>query len=472
MARLALYQAGAGVSLTRRSLLRYALLTGAAALGGGLLSACAPSTQPAAPAAAPKATEAPKPAESKPAAQAAPATGKVAGQLVVGAYAYIPQGIPLDEVVKRYMDKHPGVRVEVQLIGVDLTRDTPAFVQRLSAEAQQRRSAYDLIVGPTPWVEPALLARVQAIDPIEAYVPSSLLDDLYPPVRKGSTYTDGKMYSMPWWADVVGFIYRKSMLKESVGADQPPETWDQVLDYAAKIKTKMGDKVAPYGADWPLSHRLFLPIMAAMTQNFYTPEGLWNMDDPSVPEALELIKKLYPYMPASSQEDLGSSKAFQAGGVAMETYWQPQLLRAIQAGQPEEDIGMAANPKAKISGTVFWNADAVIPKHASNKEEAGRFMNEALLDEFTVEKSYGNWKIVPYKSINEKFLPRMPAWAKPLVATLETGSPIPMNPYWLGFEQPIFKEEVEKMLLQNQSVSDTQANIARRIKEKFREFQG
>ncbi|HYU18820.1 MAG TPA: extracellular solute-binding protein [Chloroflexota bacterium] len=442
-----------------------------AACGGGAAPPAAkpPESKPA-PAAEP--TKPAAPAAQPTAAQAAPAQGKAGGKLVVGAYSYIPEGIPLDDIVKQYMDSHPGVQVEVQLIGVDLTRDAPAFVQRMSAEAQQRRSAYDIIAGPTTWIEPALMARVQAIDPIEPYVPKSLLDDLYPPVRKGATYTDGKLYSMPWWADVVGFIYRKSMLKESVGTDQPPETWDQVLDYSAKIKARLGDKVAAYGADWPRSHRLFLPIMAAMTQNFYTPEGLWNMDDASVPEALELVKKLYPYMPASSAEDLGSSKAFQAGGVAMETYWPTQLLRAIQAKQPEDDMAMTANPKAKTSGTLFWNADIVIPKYSNNKEEAGRFMNEALLSELTVEKSYANWKVLPYKSINERFLPKMPGWAKPLISTLETGSPIPMNPFWLGFEQPIFKEEVEKMILQDQSTKDTQTNIAQRIKQQYKEFQG
>jgi len=442
-----------------------------AACGGGAAPPPAkpPESKPA-PAAEP--TKPAAPAAQPTAAQAAPAQGKAGGKLVVGAYSYIPEGIPLDDIVKQYMDSHPGVQVEVQLIGVDLTRDAPAFVQRMSAEAQQRRSAYDIIAGPTTWIEPALMARVQAIDPIEPYVPKSLLDDLYPPVRKGATYTDGKLYSMPWWADVVGFIYRKSMLKESVGTDQPPETWDQVLDYSAKIKARLGDKVAAYGADWPRSHRLFLPIMAAMTQNFYTPEGLWNMDDASVPEALELVKKLYPYMPASSAEDLGSSKAFQAGGVAMETYWPTQLLRAIQAKQPEDDMAMTANPKAKTSGTLFWNADIVIPKYSNNKEEAGRFMNEALLSELTVEKSYANWKVLPYKSINERFLPKMPGWAKPLISTLETGSPIPMNPFWLGFEQPIFKEEVEKMILQDQSTKDTQTNIAQRIKQQYKEFQG
>src|SRR5207248_10231390 len=151
---------------------------------------------------------------------------------------------------------------------------------------------------------------------------------------------------------------------------EPPKSWDQVLDYCQKLKAKLPDKAA-YGADWPQSHRLYLPILSTLTSNMYTPEGLWNTEDPAVPEALELMRKLMPYMPASSQEDLGSSKAFQAGGVVMATYWPTQVLRAIQAGQPADDIAMVANPNGKQAGTLFWHADVVIPKFSTNKEEAG-----------------------------------------------------------------------------------------------------
>ena len=47
-----------------------------------------------------------------------------------------------------------------------------------------------------------------------------------------------------------------------------------------------------------------------------------------------------------------------------------------------------------------------------------------------------------------------------------------MNPFWLGYEQPNFKEEVEKMILQNQSTPDKQVNIAKTITDKHKEFQG
>ncbi len=426
--------------LTRRQLLQHTLAAGAVAAGTPFLT--------------------PNPASAR---------RQGSGKLTVGVYAYVPQGIPFDQVVQRYTEKYPDVQVDVQPMGVDITSDSSAFVQRMLAEAQAERSSYDLIVGPTTWIEVAPLAELGAIDSIEQYVPETLLADLYDPVRQGVTYADGQIYSLPWWADVVGFMYRKSMLQQALGADTPPATWDEVLQVAAALKTALPN-IAPYGADWPQAHRLYLPILSTMTGNLYTEEGVWNTADPAFLTALELIQQLVPYMPASSQEDLGSSKAFQAGQVAMATYWPTQALRAIQAGQPAEDIMMTGNPRSTQPGTLFWNADIVMPKFSANKEEAGRFMNEALLSDFAVEKSYANWKVLPYKSINERYQASLPEWAQSLVATLSTGAPIPMNPYYLGFELPIYKEEVERMILQDQSPADTKSNLDSRIKEALQTY--
>ncbi len=449
--------------LTRRRFLSRLALVGAAA-GGGLLAPALPTSTIAHAAGRMGANGGALPAEG-----GAAAVVRRTGKLTIGLYAYVPQGIPFDTVVKKYTDRHPGVQIEIAPMGIDITRDSAAFVQRLSAEAQSRRSSYDLIVGPTTWIEVAPLARIGAIEPIEPYVPTSLLADMYEPVKKGVTFSDGKVYSMPWWADVVGLMYRRSMLSEAMGSDIPPGTWDEVVAYCDQLKARLPEKSA-YGADWNQSHRLCLPIWTTMTDSMYTAEGIWNSDDSTFGDALELVRKLYPYMPASSQEDLGSSKAFQAGQVAMATYWPTQVLRAIQAGQPADDIVMTANPKGRKAGTLFWNADVVIPKYSSNKEEAGQFMNEALLADFTVEKSFENWKVVPYRSVIERNASKLPSWAQPLLAELSSGEPIPMNPYWLSFEQPIYKEEVEKMILRGQSTSDTQRNISSRIKAALNEF--
>jgi multiple sugar transport system substrate-binding protein len=460
--------------LSRRRFLHTALLAATAAMGSGLIAACSsaqPAGQPGAN--APAAGQAPggPAAAASPAAQTtavAPASGAAGKTLTVGVYAYVPQGIPFDQVAKTYADAH-GVTVNVAPIGNDITRDSAAFVQRMAADAQSKHSTYDLIAGPTTWIEVAPLAKLGAIEPIEQYVPKTLLDDMYDPVKKGVTFADGKIYSMPWWADVVGLMYRKSMLQDGLGTDTPPATWDELVNDCETLKTKLAGKSA-YGADWNQGHRLYLPVVSTLTNNVYTSDGLWNVDDPAYLQGLQMIHKLYPYMPASSQQDLGSSQAFQAGQVAMATYWPTQVLRAIQAGQPKDDILMVSNPKSTKPGTLFWNADVIIPKYSSNKEEAGRFMNEALLSDFTVQKTYENWKLLPYKSINEKHQSTLPDWAKPLVAELSSGQPLPMNPYFLGFEQPVFKEEVEKMILQNQSAEQTQKNLSSRFKSSLQDF--
>ncbi|NLE76000.1 MAG: extracellular solute-binding protein, partial [Chloroflexi bacterium] len=279
---------------------------------------------------------------------------------------------------------------------------------------------------------------------------------------------DGKSYLIPYWSDVFGLIYRPSMLKEAVGTEEPPKTWDEVLSYSEKLKAKYGDSVAAFGADWTFAHRMFFPILNTFTDAPFTPEGVINVDDPSAKTTLEVMAKLYPYMPATSSQSLGASKAFQSGAVAMEIYWQTQLLRAIQAGQPEDDMKMVAFPQGSKTGTIFWTGGAVIPTYGENKEGALHFAVKGLFDPEAVKQSVvDNWKLVPFKSAVKGLEDEgvLPAWAPGLIATLDNTKPIPFNAYFLNVEQPVMQEELEKMFLQGQSVDDTLAAMKKRIAE-------
>jgi spermidine/putrescine-binding protein len=240
------------------------------------------------------------------------------------------------------------------------------------------------------------------------------------------------------------------------GLDAISESKSQAKDKV--VSTIEGDRMTVVSA----------PV--TLTKQPYDKNGAWNMDDPAFAQTLTMIQKLHAFMPASSEQDLGSAKVFQAGALALETYWQPQILRAVQAGQPASDIAMAPNPRGRYTATIFWTAGAIIPKYAANKEEAARFMAEGLLGPLGVQKTFENWKIVPYHGIIQKMGDKLPSWAKPLLGTLSESQPIPMNPYWVGIEQPIFKEEVERMVLQGQSVETTRANMAKRIKDKLAEL--
>jgi ABC-type glycerol-3-phosphate transport system substrate-binding protein len=142
------------------------------------------------------------------------------------------------------------------------------------------------------------------------------------------------------------------------------------------------------------------------------------------------------------------------------------VLRAIQAKQPEADVKLTSFPKGKKSTTLFWTLGVMLPKYSENKDAAIDFMLKGLLDPEAVQMSQvDNYKIVPFKSAQKKLQDsgKLPAWAPPLLALLDNSDPIPCNQYFLTVEQPIYKEEIEKMLLSNQSVDATLKNLKDRI---------
>jgi hypothetical protein len=175
-------------------------------------------------------------------------------------------------------------------------------------------------------------------------------------------------------------------------------------------------------------------------------------------------------MPDNSAEALGSSKTFQANGVAMMTYWQAQVLRAIQANVPADDVLMSSFPSGDFENTIFWTGGAIIPKYSSNIPGAITFLKEILHTQPMIDISFlENYKIVPFKSVVADFEAKgtLPEWAPGLISLLEVAQPIPSNEYYLSFEQPILQEELEKMLLLDQSPEETQANIIARMAEEI-----
>lgn len=434
----------------------------------------APTQPPAAPTPTPKPPESPQP----PAPQvtgvmdAEVPAGK--GKLRVGIYAYMTQGINFERLVNKYMQEYPDVQVEVIPIPGEEAAWQP-MVQKMQLAAQNKEAPWDIVIGPTPFLEPGAMASLGLLTPLDDLLPKEVFDDMYKSVNQEIRWTgDGKAYTFPWWSDVFGLIYRPSMLKEAVGTEDPPTTWDEILAYSEKIKAKYGDQVAAFGADWTFGHRMFLPMMNTFAQKTFTDEGVLNLDDPGARKTLEYMTKLYPYMPATAAQPLGSSKAFQSGAVAMEIYWQTQMLRAIQAGQPAEDIKMTAFPKGDRVGTIFWTAGALIPTYSANKETALHFMIHGMYDYDAVYDTVVNdWKITPFKSAMKALEDKgaLPAWAPDLLPALDVTEPIPCNPYFLNVENPVIKEELEKMFLQGQSLDDTLANLKTRILQGVKEMQ-
>jgi multiple sugar transport system substrate-binding protein len=87
------------------------------------------------------------------------------------------------------------------------------------------------------------------IAPIEEHCPElgQYKNEWAPYATQGMTH-DGKLYGLPYYADLVILIYNEKMLREA-GFNQPPQTWDELTRQAVAIKEK---GLAEYPINIPL----------------------------------------------------------------------------------------------------------------------------------------------------------------------------------------------------------------------------
>ncbi|MEM1589037.1 MAG: extracellular solute-binding protein [Candidatus Bathyarchaeia archaeon] len=83
------------------------------------------------------------------------------------------------------------------------------------------------------------------IVPIEDYMSIPEKDDLIPYVQAAFTL-DGKLYALPYYADVMIFVYNTKMLQKA-GFKSPPTTWQEVFEYSRHLK-EQGIVESPFWA--------------------------------------------------------------------------------------------------------------------------------------------------------------------------------------------------------------------------------
>ena len=126
----------------------------------------------------------------------------------------------------------------------------------------------DIYIGVHDWlgalVESGLVAPIDLGDKKDNFVPSTL--DAF-------TYTDGKLYGVPYATENLGFFYNTDLVTE------PPKTWDEVLEVGRQLKAEGKVDYAFAVATGPLYNAL--PIQTAMGGYIFGKDanGAWNPND-------------------------------------------------------------------------------------------------------------------------------------------------------------------------------------------------
>ena len=209
-------------------------------------------------------------------------------------------------------------------------------------------------------------------------------DNLKPQVLEAVT-SDDKIVAVPKAAAIMGLSYNvdlfeKAGLMEADGTPKQPKDWNEVVEFAKKIKEKTGEA----GFALPTANRSGGWIFTSLAWSFGAKfmeqqgDGSWKatFNTPEAAEALQWVKDLkwkYDFLPANTLVD-GEEwyKLFGTGKAGMSIMAGDYPARVVTYGMTPEQVGIMAipaGPKAHVT-LLTGNIHAVSSKATDDQIDA------------------------------------------------------------------------------------------------------
>jgi len=188
----------------------------------------------------------------------------------------------------------------------------------------------------------------------------------------------GDMWGVPIFTMVMLMTYRPSLLQEYVGTSDPPETWEQVIDYARQISEKSGGDVAGIGiggAKNLMTDEQAYIFLAGAGARFFDNKGNVIFNNPRTVAALQLYKDLFKYAPKGAEAwSWGEIELnIAAGSIAMSPYF-PSVQKRFAEEFDSEDYAAAHMPLFKGQskrGTITYPNEIIVFKKTT--QDAARY---------------------------------------------------------------------------------------------------
>lgn len=158
--------------------------------------------------------------------------GSGSGDILLSDFPFVKDTV--NSQVAAFNKKHPNGEVTTRVGPVD----TGKAFEQLKTQFQAGSNKVDVIMGDIIW--PSQFAAAGWIADLSKRFTKAEQEAFIPGVVAGNTY-EGKAYGVPWFTDA-GMLYYRSDLLEAAGYGQPPATWDELREMAAKIQRDAGTK--------------------------------------------------------------------------------------------------------------------------------------------------------------------------------------------------------------------------------------
>ena len=288
-----------------------------------------------------------------------------------------------DTLSKEWNEQNEDVKIEYRYLSFnEIVNET------LRAYSIGGEQAPDIVTIDNP-LFPLFSSRGAMLDLTDRIKKSDVINaEVYFPGPLNSVTWDGRIYGVPEYANTIGLYYNKDMFK-AAGIENPPETWSELAEDAAKLTNKEKNI---YGITW--SARAdeggafqFLPLIQ-MSGGSYK-----KVNTEGAIEAMDMFKsfidKGYASHDVLSLGQSDSTATFNSGNAAMAISGDWELNRMLKDAKFEWGLALLPTlvkdgPRSSALGGYDWG----ILSSTKHPDEAFRVLeffvaqDPRMVDEF------------------------------------------------------------------------------------------
>ena len=316
-------------------------------------------------------------------------------------------------------------------------------------------------------------AEADQILPLDAYIDADGFDMTvffeYP--QKDVVYK-GETWGIPFAPDTRILYYNKDHFTE-VGLDpeMPPETWDDLWDYAVKLDVGEGEALERVGFNPWWGNVWVLPIVWTNGATIVDETGTFTLNAPEVVETAAWYKQ---WVDRYGKENLdvfasgfgtGAQDPFMSGQVSMIIQTQ-SYIGNLQTYTPDLNWGAALIPNNATPASWGAGFDLEIPKGAPNPDGAWAFIKYLTSKDIEVQfaKASG-WMPSRVAAAEDPGVADVPGWDVVLESMAVTKSRqfVLEAPTWYGPVVTAFQEVWDGVKTPQEALDDAQAAVEQEV---------
>jgi multiple sugar transport system substrate-binding protein len=305
-------------------------------------------------------------------------------RVVVGFYSASTQGT-FEGMAKDFMAAHPDVDVKIEVVQWDNLQ------QRLTTDIAGGTPPDIALIG-TRWLVD--FVHNDIAEPLDSYITPEFKSRFIEAFMAPSTI-NGKIYALPVAASARAMYYNKDLLAKA-GIQNPPATWDQLVDDAKKIKAQGSDI---YG---------FALQGKEIETDAYWYYSLWThggelidndksgVGSPQAIAALQLYRDMIdqgltePEPTGYNRQDI--ERLFKQGRIGM-ILTGPWLRGQIKTEAPTLNYGIAEIPAGTRKATYGVTDSLMLFKSGKHNKLAWQFLDETAFSpkwriDFTTKEGF------------------------------------------------------------------------------------